>query len=236
MQSCDDALVLEVKPYKETSALVNFFTKNSGVVRCLVKNVYSKSVTSQELRTVLQTARLVEILYRPSAGLQTVYRVDLLLSPEQVDTKSYVLLSYLNELLIKLLPQGAACEPLFEFYSRIIKNLSENSIDERVLRQFEFILLHELGFEFDWYTTFDTEEEISPVGQYEFVLDRGFREVQKHTPSAVLGENILSIVDNRFNSPDVQVLAKKLFRRLIQQQLGSKELKSRAMYLQLFSG
>lgn len=236
MQRCDEALVLEVKPYKETSALVNFFTRQAGVVRCLVRNVYAKSAASQELRTALQTARLVEILYRPSSGLQTVYRVDLLFSPERIDTKNYVILSYLNELLVKLLPQGAACEELFEPYELIIRNLAEDSIDEAVLRQFEYVLLHELGFDFDWYSTFDSEEDIKPRSYYELVSDKGFREVKKDNQVTISGENILSIAGNCYEKPEVQVVAKKIFRRLIQQHLSGRELKSRAMYLQLFSG
>jgi DNA repair protein RecO (recombination protein O) len=238
MQQIDQAYVLSVRPYRENSALVKLFSERSGVISAVARSVYQSGHNAQRQRSALQLANRLEVSYKPSQSLYSIYSIDLLQPFKAANTKNFVLLSYINELLARLLPEGAELTELYSLYTSIIDELSLDTIDEALLRRFEFFLLNELGFDFDWYSCAETGSVIEESSYYAFFNGRGFiRDESEQALVAKLfsGVDILAMAEANFSQMATQKAAKKLFRQLIAEHLGQKPLRSRELYKALFN-
>ena len=235
MQKNDIAFVLNIKPYQESSALLKIFSKDAGVLTAVVRNVYKNNQKAQLLRSSLQFGHLLEVNYKPTHGLQMIYQIESIFSVGCLDPESYILISYLNELINKLVPDGAACQKLFSCYQNIMNSLSAGKISEKNLRTFEFILLDELGFEFDWLNCGVSGQNIDPHRYYRFNIETGFCLSENRNEYTIKGHVVSAIAKGDFDVDDVSVVAKKIFRRLLQKHLGGRQLKSRQIYQDMFS-
>ncbi len=234
----DQAYVLDSKAYKESSALIKFFSLRSGVCSGILRQVYQKNENAQQRRSLLQFGNELTIEYPDRGELKTIYHIDSLSSLSPLNTKQYVLISYLNELLTALLPQNMPQAHLFDVYQNTLLALEHKPDDERSLRYFEFHLLNEMGFSFDWLHEHNDGRAIQENSMYHFDAHHGFSSLldeDAHLVSGFLGEDILAISQADFSNQKYLQVAKRIFRRLIQVHLGSRKLKTRQLYLELFA-
>ncbi|WP_221799075.1 DNA repair protein RecO [Oceanobacter mangrovi] len=118
--------------------------------------------------------------------------------------------SYLNELLVRLLPQGEAVEAIYDLYLQALAALSQQQLAEPWLRVFEYRLLSSLGYHFDWHRQLDG----SPVREqqhYQFVQQEGFVE---RADGPYRGEWLLQIGRGHFNLQTLPV-AKHVLRQAL---------------------
>src|SRR5574337_141270 len=137
------AYVLHARPYRETSLLLELFSKEVGRVAAIAKGARTKR---SPLKGLLQpfTPLIISLVGRHS--LQTVKLVEANGAPNYLTGQSLLTAFYLNELLLKLLQHGDAHPNLFLNYQRTISALITTSNIEIVLRLFEKNLLSELGY------------------------------------------------------------------------------------------
>jgi DNA repair protein RecO (recombination protein O) len=238
MLKLEQAYVLESKPYRESSALVRLFSQESGVFAGVLKGVYQPGRKAQQLRAALQFAAKVDVQYQFAVqqGLVKIYQLDLLHSAPQPNPKAYLYVSYLNELLRKLIPEGANVARLFLVYEQLVAELlqANDDVAEVFLRRFEYHLLQEIGLEFDWQQCYRSGAEITACGHYSFDIDHGFAAFTEASPQSIRGSDIISIYAGDFSELACRQQAKRIFRRLIQKQLGGRSLQTRALYRELF--
>jgi len=131
---------------------------------------------------------------------------------------------YLNEILLRLCPLEVQMPLTFAKYGETLNALQKLSDQEKpntylkqVLRQFEHILLEELGYELD------------------FQLNEGFMPSAKALRSTMSGQQILTMQHYEngrdFNPEQLQLLT-KLYRQVITALLGDRPLKSRQLWIQ----
>ena len=138
---------------------------------------------------------------------------------------SYTLL-YINELLIKILPQGAPQRELFNLYDKFLIEVKSSEEIDIVLRKFELDLLEMLGYGINFINEVDSGQSIELNKSYDFVPELGFKE----SPNGLFeGNEIISISKLDFTDID-----KKKFKSLTTMAIGYSldggDLKSRKIF------
>ena len=225
------AVVLHRRPYRETSYLVDFFTRELGKVSAVCKGVRS---SKSEKKSLLQPFQTLTIGLFGKHELKNLGQLE-------ADQTRYALIGprmfsamYLNELLNRTLPLEIPCQGIYDLYlASLLRLLTDEGI-EPILREFELHLLGELGYAIDWHTEWRTGEGISAAQHYTFVAQHGLQRLAEGQQSkhCFLGENLIKIANNQWDKSSLQA-AKRIARLAFLPLLGDKPLKSRELFQQL---
>ena len=223
------AYILHTRPYRDTSMLIDFFTPQMGRVTAVARGVRSKK---NARRNLLNPFSRLLISYQGKSGLKLLTHFESEQLSFSLTAKHLYSGFYLNELLLRLLPEQDAHEELFLLYENALKSLALQMDLEPILRHFELRLLESLGygihFEQDAKTGLDVKS-----GEF-YVLDTalGFYlpEQQIVGMQLFLGEHLLAIGQGDYASPQVKQAAKRITRILLRPLLGSKPLASRELF------
>lgn len=142
------AYVLHSTPWRETSLIVKAFTREHGMVTLVAKG--AKRPYSG-LRSVLMVFQPLSLSWSGVAEVKTLTQAEVV---SIMPMAGSVLMSgwYMNELLLKLLAIEDAHPALFDAYKQALFQLAELGLLARgretasVLRQFEWVLLREIGY------------------------------------------------------------------------------------------
>jgi DNA repair protein RecO (recombination protein O) len=225
------AYVLHLRPYRDTSALVDLLTPDYGRLSVVVRGVRkSKSPKRQ--------------LLNPFHGLLISFQGDgdlKLLTQFESNQRFFNLQAahlysgfYLNELIVRLLPEMDAHNDLFSLYESSIQALHQLEDIEPILRRFEFRLLMELGYAIDFQVEVIGQQPIKSNRLYRCDLERGFIELHQGAVSSASfsGEDLLAIANDNYTQVTTRRAAKQLTRYLLSPLLGKKPLKSRELFFQ----
>ena len=236
------AFVLHTWPYRETSVIVDCFTKNYGRIGLVAKG--AKRPYSS-FRGLLQTFRPLFLTWGGVQDLKTLYQADIVSARHMPVGLSWLCGCYINELIIKLLPRHDPHPLLFDLYLQLVTQLSElsasavrdRSVFETLLRQFEKAMLKEIGYEIEW--SIDANgQQIAPDNHYQISLQTGHIELKPvyHQDSmSFLGQSLLDIDGDDYQTLDARQAAKRLMRFLINHHLGGETLKTRRLLIDLQS-
>ena len=219
------AYVLHSRPYKETSALVDFLTPE-GRVRAVLRGARGKAGSLARPFSPL----LLEL--RGRSELKSVARLES--DGLAIWLQGQALYSglYLNELLLRLLPAEDAHPGVFEHYSLTLQALATNPPLEPLLRAFEWRLLDELGYGF----ALDIDTSGQPIacdGLYRLLPDAGLEPVEQLQPGLFQGGDLLAMAEADWSSPAALSAAKRLMRQALAPHLGGRPLVSRELFMTL---
>lgn len=145
------AFVLHQYPYKETSRLLDVFSRDHGRVMLVARGAQRPG---SQLRSVLLGFQPVLLSWFGVGELKTLHSADWQGGIAQLSGLPLLCGFYLNELLLRLLPREEPHAMLFASYFEAIRALSLLPSDgtgvEPILREFERILLDEMGYGVDW--------------------------------------------------------------------------------------
>ncbi|GAA5218403.1 DNA repair protein RecO [Corallincola platygyrae] len=223
--------VLHRRPYRETSLLVDLFTEHSGYIRAVCRGGQRKS-----LAALMQPFYPLTLSFKGQGELVTLLQTEPRGMPHTLTSERLYAGLYVNELLVRLLPIGVPCPELFSVYqSTLIKLADKASASlEPMLRQFEFILLTELGVAFD----FQHDAHGVPIesgGRYVWYSEQGFCRNDSDA-NGISGDSLLEIGFGQLNNIANQRVAKQLCRQALSGFLGKKPLKSRELFAQFLRG
>ncbi|MCK5453565.1 MAG: DNA repair protein RecO, partial [Calditrichia bacterium] len=136
------AYVLQVRPYRDTSALVEIFTPDHGRISLVARGVRSGN---SKIRGLLQPFRKLLVSWSGDKELKSLISVEE--DGEVIGVKAGALVSalYVNELLVRLLHRHEEHESLFDLYRNTLRTLEGTDNISKALRLFEKSLLQELG-------------------------------------------------------------------------------------------
>ncbi len=122
------AIVLRSIRYGETSLIATLFTREHGIQSFLVKGIRSSSSKGRSSRAgLLQPATLLDIeaYYRPQSRLQHLKEFSPACFYQQLqqDVVRNSIALFSVELLLRLLPEGAALPDLFDFSRNYLETL-----------------------------------------------------------------------------------------------------------------
>lgn len=220
------AFVLHRRAYRETSALIDLFTQDYGLIRVVAKGIRK---TKSRLNSALQPFTPLLVSWVGRGELMTL--ADAEVNASLMFLQGHCLFAglYLNELLANLLEPWDAHPALYQYYHQTLFALQTPSLEEGVLRNFELDLLAELG-----YALFPAQLESEK--NYLFLIEQGFvcDEQQRlgSLPSNLFqGEVLLSIAARDWQSESTRLAAKRLMRLAFQPLLGTKTLQSRQLFV-----
>ncbi len=230
----ETAFVLHTYAYKETSLIVEAFSRRFGRVALLAKGARRPR---SAMRGVLLSFHPLRLTW--SGGVSGEASLGTLISAEwsggQAVLSGRALMCgfYVNELLLRLLPRDDPHEALFDFYGESLQGLAMAAEHGPVLRAFEKRLLSELGYapvlEHD-----SADRPIEPQALYVYEPDRGPRIANGRSAElAVHGQTLLDVAHDDYARAETRDEARALMRTLIGERLQGQTLHTRIVLKEL---
>jgi len=187
--------VLHTYPYKETSLIVEAFTRRHGRVALLARGARRPR---SAMRGVLLAFHPLRLGWSGSADLATLISAEWAGGLQSLAGRGLMCGFYLNELILRLLPREDPHEALFDAYGEALARLSAGEAFPAVLRGFEKRLLAELGYA----PLFDREAQsgapIEPTGSYVYEPDRGPVRAS-HGDLVISGRTLRALIGQRLH-------------------------------------
>ncbi len=232
------AFVLHSRAYRETSALVTFFSPDYGKFNGIIRGVRGGRKTASQKSALLQPFQLLTLQWRERANktsdLVSIYQFERASLYFPLTGEASICGLYLNELLYRLLFSQVGVGTLFEAYQQTLYQLlvAQNR-DEQAwsLRQFEYQLLNELGQGI--VCNVDLEQQlINPRANYYFYPETGAINIEQDglkTGVLIQGSSLLALAEQRYCQQSLPDL-KRLLRTVLTQYLGEKPIVTRELF------
>lgn len=212
--------VLHTRPYRESSLLVDCFSKTFGRVSLIAKGV--RQAKSRRVG-LLQPFIPLLISWVGRTDLYTLCQLEALCAQRLFSGEQLLCGLYINELLMRLLQREDPHPELFEAYERLLIELVQASNCERALRIFEKNLLGTLGYAFSF-------EAIQENSHYRFEGATGFIQTDSSTHETFSGESLLALNAENLGDHHLKEI-KKLMRQALFFLLNDKPLKTRELFV-----
>ena len=166
MQESVSGFVLHRRPYRETSFLVDVFSRERGRLSGVVRGARAgRSGRRSKAKPPVEPFRLMQMAIRGKGSLRSIdrYEIERTLN---LDGDQLVGGLYLNEVLTRVLDTDEPMARLFDTYQLTLAALADGNPLSAPLRIFERVLLDELGYGID----FDADLDGQPIepGEYRY--------------------------------------------------------------------
>lgn len=207
-----EAILLHSRNYSETSLICELFTRKHGRVSVIAKGARSKK---NKFQNIAAPNILASVNYSGKSELKT------LVSWEEITHfsilgKNLKILLYLNELIFKLLEkenkQDRIFESLIDFYKVLVIGDAKNI--EIALREFEYFLICELGYGFNFFYD-DNGKKIVREKTYYFHPAQGFSEKPLNNFLKVSGIDIIDFTNGKITSSSARSKIRKIMQLAI---------------------
>ena len=207
-----EAILLLSRKFSETSLICELFTRKNGRVSVIAKGARSKK---NKFQNVTAPNILANINYSGKSELKTLTSWEEI-KYFQILGKNLKILLYLNELIFKLIEKEVKQEKIFDavinFYK--ILELGEAKNIEISLREFEYFLICELGYGFDFQFD-DKGNGIQKDRIYYFHPAQGFSEKPLNNFLKVSGIDIINFTNGKITSASARSKIKKIMQLAI---------------------
>jgi DNA repair protein RecO (recombination protein O) len=219
--------VLHTYAYKETSLIVEAFTRRFGRVALLARGARRPR---SAMRGVLLSFQALSLSWSASTELGNLIAAEWSGALRALRGRGLMCGFYLNELLLRLLAREDAHEALFDHYDAALLRLAAETDLASILRNFEKRMLAELGYapllERD-----AASRPIDPAARYVYEPERGPMRLQDSISSdtSVSGRTLLDVAADDYARAETREEARTLMRALITQRLQGQELHTRVI-------
>ena len=230
------AWVLHTMPWRETSLIVEVFSRDHGRVALAAKGARRPL---SALRGVLMAFQPLLMDWSGGGEVKTLVRAEWQGGQPLLGGRALLCGYYLNELLVRLAAREDPHPALFSAYGEAIAALGRNEALVVVLRRFELVLLQELGYGLDLGNEADSGAPVQEGADYVFMIERGPVPLGEIDPAGmggldiVSGRTLLDLAARDFSRAETLAQAKLLLRMLINHYLGGQPLQSRRVLKEL---
>lgn len=232
-QAIYEGYFLRCRPYLESSWLVDLFTSERGLFGAITTATRRQGRGGTQ-RTKPQYFQLHQLRVKIKPGLARLSEHSQQKLRGFLHGRSLYAALYINELLLRLLPQHDPHPKLYWAYNKALVKLMEDEDFEPMLRWFEHILLQELGAGITWGVEARTRVPIDRRASYYFLADEGFiLAVEQHSPArqiAIAGAHILAVAAHDYRNQATRQVAKTIMRAALAPLLGNRPLNSRMLF------
>jgi DNA repair protein RecO (recombination protein O) len=220
----EPAYVLHHYPYRDTSLLLEVFSRHHGRLGLVARGARSARA---RWRGQLQGFSPLLLSWSLRGELGTLTGVDARGRAAGFAGRQLLSAYYLNELILRLLARHDPHPGLFDAYERALRELAGR--DEAALRIFEKRLLDELGYGLLLDRTADSGLPVEPEATYDYQLERGPVRCDNPADSGLYlrGSSLLSLHRETFDNPQADRDARRLLRAALSIYLGSRPLRTR---------
>ena len=218
------AIVLHARAYRETSLLVNLFTRDHGRVA-----VVARGRRNAKRGHGLQPFYEGTVSWRGRGSLMTLTRYDVVqgrwLTGNDVASAYYVV-----ELVMRLTREWEPHGRLYGGVQWVLRRIGEAPDDAAVasgLRQFEKLLLEELGYGYEFTRDAASGASIDATAFYRLEPETGF--VRSAAAEGYPGRTLIDIARADYADAETRTNARRLFGEAIAAHLGPAPLQSRRL-------
>lgn len=232
----EPAYILHSYPYKETSLIVEVFTRHCGRVGLLARGARR---ARSAIRGTLLAFHPLRLSWSASAELGTLVAAEWSGGQRALAGLGLMCGFYINELLLRLLPREDAHEHLFDAYAGAVARLAAGAEHAVLLRGFELKLLTELGYAPPLDRDAASGRPVQPGVRYAYVPERGPLAVNggasDFQPEDVVvdGQTLLDMSRDDYARTQTRDEARRLMRSLIAARLSGQTLHTREMLREL---
>ncbi len=228
------AYVLHTYPFRETSLIVEVFSRDFGRMAVLARGARRPRAA---IRGLMMAFQPLEIGWAGKGEVLTLMKAEWQGGQPLLGGEALFCGYYLNELLVQLLPREDAHPRLFSRYAQILKLLAEEAgreVHEANLRSFEKALLQELGY--GLVLVHDSDgAPIIPDAFYTYRIEEGPVRLtgEQEAAQRIRGKSLLDLDAEDFSDARSRLEAKILMRTLIGHYLAGTELETRKIFKDL---
>ena len=223
--SLQPAFILHHRAYRETSLLLDVFTKDYGRISLIARGIRT---AGSRLRPLLQPFVPLLISWYGKTELMTLQTAEARGNPMRLKGRCLLGAFYLNELLLRLLQKQDAHPQLYTIYQDTLLKLSGVELEQKFLRFFEKKLLDELGYGLQLQTFIDDQ-------YYRYYPEQGFklREAWEDISQRMIfsGKSLNSLANEQLDDESALLDSKRLMRIALMPLLGTQPLQTRKMFI-----
>jgi len=228
-QDAQPAFVLHHYPFRETSLVIETFTRDFGRVALMARGARRPK---SALRGVLLAFQPLLIGWSGKSELRTLHKAEWQGGYLPLKGLSLICGFYLNELLLKLLPRDDPHDRLFETYQETLVALAGDGSHAEILRRFEKSLLRELGYALTLDLDVDSGQPVAAERRYVYIIERGpvaCNGAAQRNEVELSGQTLIDMQSDVYTSNVTQQQSKALMRMLINHYLGNQVLHTRSL-------
>jgi DNA repair protein RecO (recombination protein O) len=210
----EPAYLLTQRPYRESSQLLEVFSRNHGRVGLVARGARGPR---SKLRGVLQLFTPLLLSWSESGELGTLTAAEGEGAATELSGERVFHGWYLNELLLKLTQRHDPHPRLHRDYGAALAQLGGPQ-GEVALRIFEKRLLAEMGY------ALPLPDDLDPRRRYHFDPEQGAHAAAADAVDSYAGSSLLALAQERLDTREALREARKLLRSALRRQLGGREL------------
>jgi DNA repair protein RecO (recombination protein O) len=222
------AFVLHSRPWRETSLIVDVLSRHHGRQGLVARGARRQA---SGLKARLIPFQPLALSWFGKGQLRTLHAAEWQGGGLMLRGHALMCGFYLNELLLRLLPEGDAHEALFDHYVGALEALGARPEVEPVLRRFELDLLSALGYAQPLGHLADGGD-LDPRRRYGYRIGEGVSPPAGEEPG-YLGKTLLDLAAGDLSDPTTLAEGKLLMRGLLAHYLGDKPLATRQLLIDL---
>jgi DNA repair protein RecO (recombination protein O) len=236
-QQDEPAFVLHSYPFRETSLIIDVFSRQYGRVALVARGARRPR---SALRGLLMNFQPLLLSWFGKGEVRTLHSAEWQGGQPYLQGTALMCGFYLNELLLNLLARDDPHEHLFDYYRATLYRLAHESDHAATLRCFEKHLLQELGYALALELEAGSDKPIRPEVCYRYAAERGALPENGGTDDGnaraglpVLGKTLLDMEADDYADPVTAQQSKQLMRVLLNHHLGGKTLHTRELIKEL---
>lgn len=223
------AFVLHSRPYRETSVLLDLFTRDNGRVSAIYRG--GRKTGKSRNRSAPELFIHYDLGLFGRTDLKSVSHFEVDGNAPQPRLQGVQLFSglYINELMYKSLHSGVAHADIFAAYCDVLLALRSTRNYEAHLRNFELRLLASLGYGLALDYEAGGQKRIDAELLYEYVAGIGFKPANRQSePGSVLsGATIEAIASGQWQDKQVLLSLKHITQQALTVLLKGQPIKTR---------
>lgn len=223
------AFVLHHRPWRDTSRILEVFTRDHGRLTLFARGVRGPRTP---LASILLPFQPLFVAWSGRGDAGQLVRAEAVAAP-LLPSAAVMPAYYLNELVLRLTTRHDPLPMLFDAYAESIEALRAGQEAARPLRLFEKRLLDALGYGIDLLHEADGGEAVQPDRQYHFSASEGLRRVEGAAASAaddaLAGRSLLDLHAGTLDAPRSLDDARRLLRAALAPLLEGRELATRTV-------
>ncbi|MDD5472429.1 MAG: DNA repair protein RecO [Sideroxydans sp.] len=224
----DPAFVLHSYPFRETSLIVEVFSRNHGRVPLVARGARRPR---SAVRGLLMSFQPLALSWFGKHELRTLHSAEWQGGQPQLQGTALLCGFYLNELLLNLMARDDPHESLFDYYQQTLQRLAQEQDHAFTLRSFEKHMLQELGYALSLETEAGSGRPVVPERSYRYILERGaVAETADSTQGMpVAGKTLRDMAADDYRDAVTARQSKQLMRMLLDHHLAGKTLHTREL-------
>jgi DNA repair protein RecO (recombination protein O) len=215
------AYILHRKPYRESSYLVDLFTKEHGKIRGITRGM------GKQKKGLIQPFTPLLVSWNATRELVSITQIEASNHPPHLLGKPLICAFYVNELLTKTTAYGDPQPELFAIYIQTLTALAQGSSYAIALRQFEKQLLDTIGYGLPLQSIMQSD---TPASWYQFHPEQGFSPCDSSHPQALAYQTLHDLHHNRIADEPALKACKRLLQSALRPVLARYHINTRMLW------